>query len=761
MADTITSFTAGDIVVSISGDGDGSGTYTDNQASAITLEEIDPATGTVVGQLVLPQTTTTVNGVTESAISGEYGSSSEGTLEQSLDGHSLTIAGYGIKASMFNAGESNGMNVYGDPRLAQSTSNPNNTSGYTAVQRVVADIGANGTADTSTALYNIYDGQNPRSVATVSGGSFYLSGQGVKGSTNQGVFLANDGASTYSAIYTGVDTRTAELYTTPGAAGPTLYVSSDSSQAKGTGNISSYGISPTGATTPTPLPGITGVITLTAAQANTVNASSVGAKVDLSPENFYFANASTLYIADSGNPKGGTIGDGGLQKWTLNGGTWSLQYTLSSGLGLVANTTAYPGQGMSATTGLIGLAGQTNADGSVSLYATNATVGDLNSTGLYAITDTLAATAPASGEKFTEITPAPADSNIRGVAFAPTAVTCFAAGTLIRTVCGDIAVEALRVGDGVITSSGERRPIKWLGHRTYDCTRNPGIRAVWPVRVAAHAFGATRPSRDLYLSPGHSVCVSVIDELLIPIQELVNGSSIAYVPMDEVTYWHVELDSHDILLANGLPAESFLEMGDNRALLSNDAAANLPVEVLDRSHADFCRLFVDGGPLLDGVREALARRAADLGWAPSRDVEITAVCAGEPIELLVVDGEVTLALPGDAGDVVIRSCLTTPALHGGTDPRRVGLAVYGLAASSEMGETRSLDLDAPELRDGFHAGERDEGRHYRWTCGDLVIPRPLLEGARTLQLTFEPSTIRGWTKPATAAEATPALRAVA
>ncbi len=141
------------------------------------------------------------------------------------------------------------------------------------------------------------------------------------------------------------------------------------------------------------------------------------------------------------------------------------------------------------------------------------------------------------------------------------------------------------------------------------------------MRVAAHAFGANRPSSDLYLSPGHSVCVTLVDEVLIPIQELVNGSSIAYSPTDQVTYWHVELDSHDILLANNLPAESFLKMGANRALLSDEAAADLPIEFLHRTNSDFCRRFVDGSPLLAVVREQLARRAAALGWTEPVSVE--------------------------------------------------------------------------------------------------------------------------------------------
>src|SRR5580692_3845624 len=97
-------FTQGDLVLSVYGNGDGTGTYTDNQASPITLDEVSttaaPA-GTIapIGQIVLPQTSSGIN----NPISGEYGSSSEGTLQLSGDGQYLTIAGYGVNAATFNA----------------------------------------------------------------------------------------------------------------------------------------------------------------------------------------------------------------------------------------------------------------------------------------------------------------------------------------------------------------------------------------------------------------------------------------------------------------------------------------------------------------------------------------------------------------------------------------------------------------------------------------------------------------------------------
>jgi hypothetical protein len=396
-------FTAGDLVLSIYGNGDNSGSYADNQASPIVLQAVTTA-GVLGNKLVLPQASfVNASGVLNSVISGEYGSSSEGSLQLSADGKSLTIMGYGVNAATFNSAPTS---VYGTAALAQTTSLQGGS--VTPVSRVVANVRADGTVDTSTAVYGIFNTNNPRSAATVDGTSFYLSGQGVSGGTTQGVFLAQDGASTATAINTKTDTRTVEIINGQ------LYVSTDSKQPKsagGSANIAVYGASlPTGPTTPTLLPGISNSITIAASQ-NGINAAG---KVFLSPENFFLADASTLYIADGGQPKEGGLGDGGLQKWSFDGSVWKLDYTLSAGLGLVANTAT------AGTTGLIGLTGKVSGN-MVELYATNSTLGDLDPTYLFGITDSLNATSLPTGESFTKLLTAAADTNIRGVAFAPTA----------------------------------------------------------------------------------------------------------------------------------------------------------------------------------------------------------------------------------------------------------------------------------------------------------------------------------------------------
>ncbi|PIK74383.1 hypothetical protein CS379_02775, partial [Methylobacterium frigidaeris] len=145
-------------------------------------------------------------------------------------------------------------------------------------------------------------------------------------------------------------------------------------------------------------------------------------------------------------------------------------------------------------------------------------------------------------------------------------IVCFTTGTRIRTTRGEIAVEALRVGDEAVTTSGALRPITWIGHRDLDGAGTVLPHDQQPIRIRAGAFGPGLPARDLSLSPGHPVLVGAGADgeggHLVPVMCLINGTTITREPATSVTYWHVELDSHDILLAEGLPAESYLDWGD-------------------------------------------------------------------------------------------------------------------------------------------------------------------------------------------------------
>jgi Hint domain len=192
---------------------------------------------------------------------------------------------------------------------------------------------------------------------------------------------------------------------------------------------------------------------------------------------------------------------------------------------------------------------------------------------------------------------------------------CFVVGTRIGTLRGEIAVEDLALRDRVVTASGELRPVVWIGRRSVDCARHPTPQKVWPVRISAGAFADNQPRRDLWLSPDHAVFV---DDVLIPIRYLINETTIVQVPVDTVDYYHVELPRHDVLLAEGLPAESYLDTGDRRNFANGGAAIALYPDFASRVwDAQGCAPLVVTGPRLEAVRRRVSALASSLTPAPA------------------------------------------------------------------------------------------------------------------------------------------------
>jgi Hint domain len=298
---------------------------------------------------------------------------------------------------------------------------------------------------------------------------------------------------------------------------------------------------------------------------------------------------------------------------------------------------------------------------------------------------------------------------------------CFAAGTLIRTPRGDVAVETLKAGDLVETASGELRPVKWLGHRKVSCRAHPDPRVLFPVRVARDAFGPNRPSQDLYVSTGHSICIDLCGEVLIPASNLINGATIAQIEVDEVSYWHVELDSHDILVANNLPTESYLAMGNRRFFEEAGATLDALDEGGDRTQGDFCRPVVLDGAVLDFVRRRLLARAEAIGWTPSHETDLHLAVDGEVYRPLSGGGVAVFLFPANARDVRLMSNTFIPALVGGADPRSLGLSLVGLVFSGGRGEARPVSLDDERLKGGLHHEEAKSGARWRWTKGELIL----------------------------------------
>lgn len=271
---------------------------------------------------------------------------------------------------------------------------------------------------------------------------------------------------------------------------------------------------------------------------------------------------------------------------------------------------------------------------------------------------------------------------------------CFAADTLIRTVDGDVVVERLQVG---------------------DLSSHPTLETVWPVRVQRGAFGENKPSCDLWLSPAHAVFV---DGALVEIGQLVNGATIAQVPRESVTCWHVELDTHDVILAEGLEAETYLDTGNRRFFAGEgNAMALYPGDVSSLGGTP-CVPFIEAGPRLAAIRQRLLDRAEVLGHAWTADPDLHVVADGRRVDAVEAgEGHAVFDLP-PAKDIrlVSRTWKRVEATATQDDYRTLDVEVWRLTVDC-------VPLPLSLVREGFHAPETDGTHVHRWTTGNTPLPR--------------------------------------
>jgi len=146
---------------------------------------------------------------------------------------------------------------------------------------------------------------------------------------------------------------------------------------------------------------------------------------------------------------------------------------------------------------------------------------------------------------------------------------CFCRGTRIATKRGTRLVEALRPGGLVRTLFGGLQPVRWVGQRTYQGRFIAGNHLALPVCIRAGALAEGVPTRDLHISSGHGIWV---EGVLVPAWRLVNGVSITQAAaVEQAAYFHIELDTHELLMAHGTPTESFLDDGPFRNQFHNAA----------------------------------------------------------------------------------------------------------------------------------------------------------------------------------------------
>ncbi len=466
--------------------------------------------------------------------------------------------------------------------------------------------------------------------------------------------------------------------------------------------------------------------------------------------------AGTLTLTGANRYTGGTT----LQAGTLDlgaatsAGKGAITYGTTSGTAtaqLALETAAQPGSGGTFGTTLVNFTANTQ-----SLDLKGFTFNTLNTA--YVTTGSsltvMGGTGGMQTETFTLTNGAlayTAQADAAGTGTLITAV-CYAGGTAIRVrrdgVDIDVAVEDLVVGDLAVTASGAHVPIKWLGSNLMDCTAWDDPRRVRPIRIAKNAFGPDRPSRDLRVSPDHAICVDLLGEVLVPAFAFLNASTVTQDRDDHVTYWHVELEgSHDILLAENLPCESYLDCG-NRGFFSGEGGVTDPRLAADGSY----RERTTDPVLLTALRARLRRQAQTLGWRlDAADLGGLRLIADGVTILPDTDGfAARFLLPAAAKDVWLVSAASVPWDVGdAADGRRLGLCLGSLSVGDGLSTQRDIALDDARLVGGFHPTESEAA--CRWTDGRAQLDPELWSGCRGhvfLRLDLARPCIPAWRAPA-------------
>ncbi len=326
-------------------------------------------------------------------------------------------------------------------------------------------------------------------------------------------------------------------------------------------------------------------------------------------------------------------------------------------------------------------------------------------------------------------------------------MSCFVAGTRLLTPDGDVAVQELRPGGEVLVMRGKGDAVEtviWIGRRTVDLARHAKPARVAPVRFLAGALGPSLPERDLLLSPDHCL---FLDGHLIDAKALVNGATVIQdFSARSVTYYHVETARHDIVLAEGVPVETYVDTG-NRHMFEGGVAAAL--------HPDFAGSKTGKGlqtaasaSVVQSARQRLLDRVPALGFAVTDAIDLVVKAGAEKI--LPAPGDPPTRLRFELGqpysEVKLLSSTGVPAHLAARqeDNRRLGVAVTEMSLLAS-GRRRRIALDDP-AHQGFY--EMEGG--VRWTDGAARIALPEYRNEAELEVCLAGQAPR-WTATADAA----------
>jgi hypothetical protein len=185
-------------------------------------------------------------------------------------------------------------------------------------------------------------------------------------------------------------------------------------------------------------------------------------------------------------------------------------------------------------------------------------------------------------------------------------VACYCRDTLIRTERGQRRVEKLKIGDKVMTMSGKLRPIKWIGRRSYGGRFVMGRKDTLPICIKAGSLDDNVPRRDLWISPHHAM---YLEGVLIEARDLVNGVSIVQAErVEKVEYFHIELETHDVIIAEGALSETFIDE-DSRGMFHNAHEYRMLYPDAAPGLSQYCAPRLEDGYAVEAARRRIALRA--------------------------------------------------------------------------------------------------------------------------------------------------------
>nr|WP_298794487.1 Hint domain-containing protein [uncultured Acetobacter sp.] len=317
-----------------------------------------------------------------------------------------------------------------------------------------------------------------------------------------------------------------------------------------------------------------------------------------------------------------------------------------------------------------------------------------------------------------------------------TIITCFLAGSMIRTPDGDVAVEDIQIGDDVVTFDWKNKtdvtlPVVWVGKAR--CNVRPHLaddEAGWPVRVLKNAIADGVPYKDMLVTAEHCL---FFKENFVPVRMLVNGSSIFYdKSVSSYDYYHVETAQHAVITADGMLTESYLDTGNRSTFRQEGKVARLRGAVKSWENdagAPLCveRSFVE--PLFRAMEERkglvstqnASAEAVTLTNDPDLHLVTETGAIIRPMRRSTERYSFMLPLNTQSVRIVSRSSRPSDVIGPFVDDRRyLGVAVEEImlfAAQNQFDIKSHLTAEKPK---GWHDDASWEG--VAWTDGDAVLP---------------------------------------